>query len=752
MARLSFPGVRGRSLLLFSASITAIGAGPACAEPVQTKPLQGGSLGQPSVPTGKDQARSAARTHSRTPDERITVQGRQAAGMTAEYGRKDAVLGPLGTRDLLDTPFSIMTVPRDVIVNQQSRNANDLAQYLPSVQLEMRGDPNTSRPQSRGFEADVISNSRLDGLNMVITTPYAAEQFDSLQVLNGLSGALYGPQNPAGTFDYTLNRPTDRQREHLAFGVDSTSAPFESLDASGRAGRNKWFGYRVTMLNQSGGTYAPGTHLRRGLIAGAFDFRLDSRTTLQIDASQYSYAQRGYAGGFSYATGLALSAAPDLSRRGYGQDFAGYNASTDTALAKLVHRFNDDWSVTLGGLYQDAWRNVFSVTNTLTDSAGHYRTSIAAATTANDFSVWSNLAYVNGKFHTGPFAHQILIGSNGYSMGTFNPTRGASSVLGTARIGAPVVFAGTQPYFSGRYQSASIMSQSFLAGDTIALTRRWSIMGTLAWSWLDTTSGNTQGVTTARYSVGPEFTPMTSLIYRPDSRTSLYATWGRAVQAGPAAPASSTNANEVLSPLRSEEYEVGVKYRPLPDLMLSAAGFRMTRGFAFTDPTTGIYREAGEQRNYGVEGQIAGKLSRALSMFGGVTWLDAQTGATGQSLTAHKQVVGVAPVQASALLDYHPSWMQGGAVNASVHVMGRRAADVENRQFAAGFTTLDLGARYGFHLYRVPVVVRFGVTNVTDKRYWASVYPSSINGAANAVNSAVAGLPRTYHATTEIDF
>lgn len=210
MARLSFPGVRGRSLLLFSASITAIGAGPACAEPVQTKPLQGGSLGQPSVPTGKDQARSAARTHSRTPDERITVQGRQAAGMTAEYGRKDAALGPLGTCDLLDTPFSIMTVPRDVIVNQQSRNANDLAQYLPSVQLEMRGDPNTSRPQSRGFEADVISNSRLDGLNMVITTPYAAEQFDSLQVLNGLSGALYGPQNPAGTFDYTLNRPTDR--------------------------------------------------------------------------------------------------------------------------------------------------------------------------------------------------------------------------------------------------------------------------------------------------------------------------------------------------------------------------------------------------------------------------------------------------------------------------------------------------------------------------------------------------------------
>ncbi len=121
-------------------------------------------------------------------------------------------------------------------------------------------------------------------------------------------------------------------------------------------------------------------------------------------------------------------------------------------------------------------------------------------------------------------------------------------------------------------------------------------------------------------------------------------------------------------------------------------------------------------------------------------------------LTSHKQVVGVAPVQVSLLLDYHSVWMRGAAVNASIHGVSQRAADVENRNFAAGFTTLDLGARYGFHLYHVPVVLRFGVSNVTDERYWASVYPSSINGAANAMNSAVAGMPRTYHATTEIEF
>ncbi|MDT8872869.1 hypothetical protein RAA17_21680 [Komagataeibacter rhaeticus] len=80
---------------------------------------------------------------------------------------------------------------------------------MPSVQLEIRGDPNTSRPQSRGFEADVVSNSRLDGLNVVSTTPYPAEWVDNLQVLNGLAGAMTGRKTrPACLNILSSARPT----------------------------------------------------------------------------------------------------------------------------------------------------------------------------------------------------------------------------------------------------------------------------------------------------------------------------------------------------------------------------------------------------------------------------------------------------------------------------------------------------------------------------------------------------------------
>lgn len=169
-------------LCLFSGSV--LSSMPAFA--AETQPASKQKAANSAIPTKAVPAAPKA--------ENITVHSRNGTGTAADYRTKNVALGPLGTRSVLDTPMSIMVVPHDVLVNQQARNINDLVAYVPSAQLEMRGDPNTSRPQSRGFEGDVISNTRMDGLNMVITTPYAAEQFDSLQVLNGLAGALYGPR------------------------------------------------------------------------------------------------------------------------------------------------------------------------------------------------------------------------------------------------------------------------------------------------------------------------------------------------------------------------------------------------------------------------------------------------------------------------------------------------------------------------------------------------------------------------------
>ncbi|MFT9257189.1 MAG: TonB-dependent receptor [Acetobacter sp.] len=733
--------------------------------------------------------------------ETVNVHGHHAAdGTGAKYMNKIVYLGPLGNRDTLDTPYSVMGVPHDVVVNQQIRNLNDMAQYLPSVQLEIRGDPNTSRPQSRGFEADVVSNSRLDGLNVVSTTPYPAEWVDNLQVLNGLAGAMYGPENPAGVFEYTLKRPTDRRTERLSVGVDSIGTPTVNGDISGRVGRNGWFGYRLNMLHANGTAYVPGSWLRREMVSADFDIHLDDKTVIELDASHYTYDERGTAPAFGIpAAGIGgkLPEAPDLGKR-LAPDWSGFNMETNTFLGKIKHQINKDWSFTLGGLYQDAQRQSFGITDTLcakpaaataTSAAcggygtnGWYSSTVQAASSANDFRVGSNMAYINGRVYTGPVRHDLVIGTNGYMMGNYNPTGTdkanyslpSSNLYGTAPTG------GSQPYYHGRYQSSKVVSQSFIVGDTLTIDRHWSIMGTLAWSWIRQDNAlNANSPLTKAFQVDAAFSPTASLMYKPTDNQTFYFTYGRSVEAGPVATNNNlyTNKNLALPIAHSEEYEVGYKLR-YQKFQFNLAGFRMTSPYAIytqaantcasytnytgtgANPYAGkcqTYQYGGTQRNYGVEAQISGEVLPNLSVLAGMTWLDAELIDSKTAAYNNKEIVGAAPLQANLLLDYRlpgtlGSFASGWAFNANVHYMGNRAANIQNTLHTGSYTTLELGTRYGFHIARFPWVLRFGVSNVTNERYWASVYTGAPSGTSGAASSLYAGLPRIYHFTFSAEF
>ena len=719
--------------------------------------------------------------------ETVNVRGHHAAdGTSAKYMNKIVYLGPLGNRDTLNTPYSVMGVPHDVVVNQQIRNLNDMAQYLPSVQLEVRGDPNTSRPQSRGFEADVISNSRLDGLNVVATTPYPAEWVDNLQVLNGLAGAMYGPENPAGVFEYTLKRPTDRRTERLSVGVDSIGTPTVNGDISGRLGRNGWFGYRLNMLHANGTAYTQGSMVRREMVSGDFDIHLDDKTVIEIDASHYTFDQRGTAPGFGIlATGVdgdKLPEAPDLSKR-LAPEWSGYNMETNTFLAKIKHQINKDWSFTLGGLYQDAARQSFGVADTLCDgsktcgglrgSDGWFSSKATATTTANDFRVGSNMAYFNGRVHTGPLQHDLVIGTNGYMMGNYNPTGAVTSAqnLGVYNLYGASPSSGTQPYYHGRYKSSSVTSQSFIVGDTMRINKHWSVMGTLAWSWINQESAlNSKSPLRKTFDTSAAFSPTASVMYKPTDNQTIYFTYGRSVEAGPVTPnsASYTNTNMALPIAHSEEYEVGYKLR-YKTMQFNVSGFRMTSPYAMyiaaRTPSAGCaamtncqtYQYGGTQRNYGVEAQISGEVLPNLSVLAGMTWLDAELVHAASSSLNNKEIVGAAPLQANMLLDYRlPASMgafaSGWAFNANVHYMGNRAANVTNTLHTGSYTTLDLGTRYAFHVAQFPWVVRFGVSNATNERYWASVYTGASSGTSGAASSLYAGLPRVYHFTFSAEF
>jgi iron complex outermembrane receptor protein len=674
------------------------------------------------------------------------------------YATDTASMGPLGQQSVMDTPAAVTTLPQDLLVNQQARTVNDALRFLPSVEIRDQQGMEVSRPQARGFQGSVVQNTRLDGLNTVGTTAIAAENLDSIQVLNGVGGSLFGPETPAGVFNYRLKRPTNDNLMRFVAGFDGKGVWTEQADLGGRVGRNGIIGYRLNAVHGQGESYVEGSHVNRNLVAGDVDIRVDADTVIEADFSHYRTDVTGLPGSIVYDTNkgsntsTTLPGAPDPKRVGLGQPGAGTDLATDTGLVKVKHAFNARWNVEVGALYQDAQRGLSGITNTLLDNRGDY-TVTKNFTAVPHYSITSNLAYLNGRVDAAGMQNDVTIGTNGFvnnqynyrnSIAVTNPVR--QNLANPQLLGFPAT-----PANGGEYRVGRLSEQSLIVGDTLHIDGRWAVQGVLNRSHITSVSfGKTSNIT-SRNEADAVYSPTLSLIYKPAATLTTYATAARSVEQGEQAPAGTANANQFLAPYHDRQYEVGAKYAAGADLLLTAAAFHMTRPLATTG-TDNLFAVAGTQTNNGLELFAQGTLRRDLSILGGITYVDATLNGTGNAATNDKLVVGVPKFKSDFVLDYHPDVVAGLSFTGALHYEDRRAATNTNTSFAPAFVTLDAGVRYSVG---VPdhhhATLRLQLLNATDKFYYASVADGNIVGSPGA-NTAYLGAPRTVMASLEFDY
>lgn len=681
-----------------------------------------------------------------------STSGVHNAATNPQYNTGTVSLGPLGNRKLLDTPFSMTAIPQDLIENLQLKTVNDTLRYLPSVEIRNQQGFEVSRPQARGFQGSIVQATRLDGLNIIGTTAIPAENLSGIQVLNGLAGSLYGPATPAGVFNYTLKRPTDVPFASYTQYFDSNSVFTEQIDAGGRTPDGK-VGYRFNVVHGQGESYAPESHADRTLASGALDFHIGDRTVVETNFSHYETNITGLPGSIVYfgkPNFPVLPNAVDPTRLGYGQPGAGTDLITNTGLVKLKHEINNDWNIEIGGLYQDAVRNLFGITNTLTDNRGNY-TVTKNFDAVPHFTVASNTASLNGRFDLFGFRNELTIGTNGFFNGQYSYENSIMTPLvGSPNLADPAVLPTKPiPYNGGQYQSAILSNQTIITSDTFHFNDRWAVQGVVSTSFLHSESWAKTGAMTSQNDTDGVVSPTVSLIYKPASQLTAYATFAKSVEQGEQAPAGTFNVNQILAPYHDQEYEVGLKYAITPRLLATFALFQMTRPLAETNAVTNIFGVAGTQRNNGAEFFLQGDISPDLSVFGGVTWIDARLLNTGDPTTNDKLVVGVPVVKSDVALDYHAAFLQGFALTGAFHAEGTRAATNTNNLIAPAYATFDLGIRATRTFDKHIVTMRFQVLNVGNVFYYSSIADGNIVGSPGA-NTAYLGTTRTYMASLQM--
>ena len=667
-------------------------------------------------------------------------------------------VGPLGDKTLANTPTAITVVPGDLILNLQSKTVNDTLRYLPSVQVRDQQGYEVSRPQARGFQGTVAQTTRMDGLSIVGTSATAAEMLDSVEVMNGLSGALYGPATPAGVFNYQLKRSTQRPTIQFTESYDSNSVFTEHLDAGGRFGPDDRFGLRLNAAKGDGQSWTDDSYAHRTLAGVAGDYRFDSKTVIELNYVYYDTNITGLPGSIVYdgissksGTSSYLPLNLDPTRQGYGQSGAGADLTTNLGSFKVKHQFSANWSFEFGGLYQDAVRNLFGITNTLTNDLGNY-TVTKNFTAVPHFTIGSNEAYLNGHVLLGGLMNDVTLGTNGFINGQYNYRNSIQTTLGTGTLANPTILPGKPlPATGGQYEAGVLNNQTLVAGDTLHLNPQFAIQGVLSDSFFSSNSWNNKDVLTSSNSESGALSGTVSLIYKPVDKVTGYFTYASSVEQGEQAAANNANSLQFLAPYHDTMYEAGVKYAPAANLLITLDGFRMTRPFAQTNPANNLFQVIGEQRNTGVELFVQGAVTRDLSLFGGGTYIDAKLFGSILPAVNNKSVVGVPEFKGDLAADYHPAAFQGAGLTAAIHAESQRAATNTNNSFAPAYTTFDLGARYTLPVAGKATTLRFQVLNLTNVRYYNSIADGSIVGSPGA-NTAYMAPPRTFQASIEVNF
>jgi iron complex outermembrane recepter protein len=734
-----------------------------------------------------------------------------SAGTVENAYRVDNVAagGPMGNVPILDLPYSVNVISRQLIDDTQSRNFKEAAKYLPLASFQEMQGPEVLRPETRGLQGSNMQNDRKDGMGIAVTTPSALEEYEQVEVLNGLGGPLYGPANPSGMFNFVTKRPTEEWSGEVEIDYEGSRVGTVHTDLGGRFGKNKMFGLRTNLLAGAGEGYVNDSELRRQLAAVAGDVRITSRTVIEGNYSYYNLFQHGYPGWFAYSpttTGLSVPGsksilipmnAPDPTRAGYGQSFSGVDLTSQIGEVRLKHDFSSSWHLVVGALNQLSDRNINTAVNQLIDNQGDYESYLANSFSAlaPRFHVDSDLAYLTGRFLTGFVRHEVVIGSTGYRFASYSPvTSPAKTALCTsntpqgicqANITDPLIdvvppqgifsFTKTAPG-TGIYGSSIIRQQGFSFSDSMSLGQRWIVRvgASQDWTWTDSYTDSTSTGFSRRWIPGgyvfQGVSPSASILFKAAGNMTLYATWVDSLQAPDTAPANSgnivvVNANLALPPYRSKEDEVGYKIK-LRRINFSAALFRLERPFAnivagLTNPVCGVQSgtpncEAdeivGKQVNYGIETMLSGRIFERLMVTGGLTVLDPKLTDTGIAATNNKNFVGIPDYKSNILTEYHVPKLVGLFLNFDWQHVGRRAIDDINSEFTPQYNLFDFGVRYTTRIAGRATTFRVTANNATDVHYWSTLGPGSITGQSTGSYLAHLGEPRLLTASIRYTF
>lgn len=628
------------------------------------------------------------------------------------YAEDDGSTATKTPTPLIDVPQAVTVITADQIEDQALRQLADALRYVPGVSLGT-GEGHRDQVLLRGQQT--TADFYIDGLRDDSQYYRPLYNVERIEVLKGANALIFGRGAGGGAINRVM-KTADTTDSFIgtALTIDSFSAFSGSLDLNQPLADN--VAVRVT------GTYED-LNNQRDFYAGRF-FGINPTLTAELGpdtrlTASYTYDndERVVDRGLPSLGGVVIEGFDKV----FFGDTRGFNISTNEAhiaRARIDHAFSPAISFNASVQYAD-YDKYYG--NLLPGAATATTVSFSGYDQGNTRQNLIGQANLVAQFETGSIGHTLLLGVEAMdqdSTSVRNIVRFGNATSITLPLGESFNF----PAFTlaaGPRSVSDLQTLSFYVQEQIDFGIV-QLVGGVRYDRFDLQTVNlANGFAGER--VDEKWSPRAGLIVKPMEALSLYASYATSFlpQSGDQFTVLNAAA-ETLVPEKFENIEAGIKWAITPDLLATAAVFRLDRSNTQApDPgNPGLIVLTGETRVEGVELGLAGEVTRDLQVSLGYTWLDGEITATTSAAPAGRDLQQLPGHQVSAWARYQLTDRFG--LGAGLIHQSSQFTTLTNAVVMESYARVDAALYYDVN---ETLTVQLNVENLFDANY----YPSSHN-------------------------
>lgn len=630
--------------------------------------------------------------------------------------------------ELVKTPQSVSVVTRDQMDALDATSVSQALRYTAGAFTEYRGSSNRNDEVFvRGFS---YVPKFLDGLSFGATASSQTGTVDPwllerVELVRGPASVLFGQVNPGGLISMTSKRPTSEPIHKVQFSTGNRDLAEGAFDFGGPLSDDGRVLYRLNGIARTQHNQVEDYKDSRVAIAPAITWYPNDQTRFTLLTSYQKDPDAGYRN-FLPAYGTVTSANgkyipldfnvsdPDYDQSWREQTMVGY---------EFEHQFNDMMTFRQNARYASIKQKYRYLVyfNSKPESTLLSRRAQHEERTTNEFGIDNQL---EAQFATAQMNHTLLGGLDYKSSNDKQLLMRGSGSQYDMDWTHPVygVNVDESTFSPASHEQQNLDQMGLYLQDQMSWNN-WELLlsGRYDWTEVRTTDYIDSEKTQQNDN---KFTWRTGLLYAFDFGLSPYISYSTSYE--PNLQTNRAPGSAPFKPTTGKQTEVGVKYQPVDNTLMSLALYDLKQSNVSTyNSTLGWFENAGEVRSKGVEAEIHSSLWDSVNLIGSYTYTDAETVNTTVAGTEGKTPARIPAHMASAFASYT---FPGGPLKSlttgvGVRYIGTSYGDAKNTFKVPAVDLYDAMVSYELGELNSSLkgaAVKFNVNNIADTKYVAS--------------------------------